>query len=1068
MRLNNRVPSWIAATTASALLVALAVAQPAVASPVSGAAGTSAAASAGPPAGKPAHTASAAAKTVSTSPAATAARRQLAAADAVVKRTVGAAAAQIHLTLKAGTAESFRISGKTGNIAVTASTTSAALMGVGWYLKYVAHADVGLGTAAPNLLRKLPAPDGPITQTAQTSNRYVFNDTNDGYSDPDLDWAGWQKQLDMLALHGINEVYVTPGTEAVYEQLMQKYGYSAADVRAWIPQPAHQPWWLLQNMSSQSAQMSQSQIDARAALGRKIANRARDLGIVPVLPGFFGTVPADFQTRNPGSNVVPQGTWEGYQRPGWLDPTNAIFDSVAADYYKIADKVLGASTMYKMDPLHEGGTAGAVKVPAAAGFIESALQKAHPSATWVILGWQSNPSAAVLSGIRDKSHLLIVDGLSDRYATWRPDTKWPAAPYTFGSIYDFGGHTTVGANMQVWLDRYFGEIGSRGSNLSGIAIMPEGFYNNPAAFELLAELPWHTTTFSLSGWLRNYAQGRYGTASAAAAWTTMAATAYSEPADGWSEPADSLFGAQPSLTASTAATWSPTEQRYDTAAFETALPQLISAAGSATQKAAYNYDLTDVTQQVISNRARVLLPQINAAYQAKDTDKFTALTADWMKLIKLLDTVVGTNSNFLLGTRLANITKVATTPADAQNLQYDLLQLYTVWGSRIGFNSGLGDYANREWQGLVGDYYAGRWQSYFDTLTTALKTGAQPATIDWYSYGDDWAKAPHQFPTKPTGNILKVAKSVVKTLAADPNSVTTAVSSSGSLVSSGAPVTVTLTATNSNGLSGAVSGETAQLSAPAGLIISPTGPTALGPIEPGQHATATWTISLDPIGGLTSVLAPLTISLTSTSGTQTSTLSVLAGSAPTAPWVTAHSTDAAFTQAGDTLGIIASGADMWGTTLQYGTSYQKAAVTDGTSVTVHVDSESSAGGRPWARAGIVVAADLSKAQSPGLIDLAVTPGNGCVLSWGTGTTGSLSTFLQDKSFAAPVWMKLTRTGNSYVGQCSTDGTTWTTIGTATPGGTGTTADAGLFASAANSGGTDRLTATFSHWQLAGQ
>ena len=46
-------------------------------------------------------------------------------------------------------------------------------------------------------------------------------------------------------------------------------------------------------------------------------------------------------------------------------------------------------------------------------------------------------------------------------------------PYAFGSIWNFGGHTTMGANTGVWDDRYWAWKSKPHSALSGIALMPE-------------------------------------------------------------------------------------------------------------------------------------------------------------------------------------------------------------------------------------------------------------------------------------------------------------------------------------------------------------------------------------------------------------------------------------------------------------------------------------------------------------------------------------------------------------------------------------------------------------------
>ncbi|MFI0815391.1 hypothetical protein ACH4TX_03240 [Streptomyces sp. NPDC021098] len=53
------------------------------------------------------------------------------------------------------------------------------------------------------------------------------------------------------------------------------------------------------------------------------------------------------------------------------------------------------------------------------------------------------------------------------------------------------------------------------------------------------------------------------------------------------------------------------------------------------------------------------------------------------------------------------------------------------------------------------------------------------------------------------------------------------------------------------------------------------------------------------------------------------------------------------------------------------------------------------------------------------------------------------------SFTAPVHLRLTRAGDAYAGECSGDVVSWTTVGTATPGGAADAQDIGVFMTAAN-------------------
>ncbi|MGV9882168.1 alpha-N-acetylglucosaminidase [Streptomyces sp. NPDC003006] len=672
---------------------------------------------------------------------------------------------------KRGAEDSFRVTGRRGHITVEGTSTVAQLTGLDHYLKHTTHSNITWAGSQTDLPDRLPAPAEPLTAQANTPHRFVLNDTNDGYTGAYHDWEYWERELDVLALHGYNEVLVYVGADAVYHRAFQQFGYEDEELRAWIPAPAHQPWWLLQNMSSFPHPVSRQLLDARARLGRRICDRLRELGMTPVLPGYFGTVPPGFEARNPGARTVPQGDWVGFARPDWLDPRTGGFARVAAAFYRVQDELFGPSTMYKMDLLHEGGKPGDVPVGEAAKGVEKALRTAHADATWVILGWQHNPPKAITDAV-DKKRMLIVDGLSDRFPhiTDR-EADWGSTPYTFGSIWNFGGHTTMGANTPDWAALYEKWRTKKGSTLSGISLMPEAADNNPAAFELFSELAWSDGTLDLKSWFTAWSTARYGDADphAAAAWDVLRRTAYGTTrADKWAEGADGLFGARPDLAVSSAAAWSPKKMRYELADFEPALDELLAVRRDLRGSTAYRRDLLDVARQTLSNRSRVLLPRIKEAYGAGDAARFDRLSGAWLELMDLLDRLVATDPDHLLGRWVADARAWGADAEERDRLAYDQLSLLTVWGNRSGAEAGLRDYANREWAGLVGGLYRLRWERYFEELRAALTGGRGPRKIDWFALEDGWIRDPGRLATRPTGDTYGVAARVRERLGAVP------------------------------------------------------------------------------------------------------------------------------------------------------------------------------------------------------------------------------------------------------------------------------------------------------------
>ncbi|GAA4838412.1 alpha-N-acetylglucosaminidase TIM-barrel domain-containing protein [Kitasatospora terrestris] len=637
--------------------------------------------------------------------------------------------------------ETFTIKGTAGAVEIDGTTPAALSTGFGWYLKYVTHSDIAWDSSRLSLPATMPAPAGAITQSANVGNRLYGNDIWTDYTGPHWTFADWSREIDILAIQGYNQIFMPVGVEDIAHRTMQQYGYSRSEMLAWTSPPSHMAagmwqggWTLADGGISETAQT------ARVTLGKQVAARMRSLGITPVMPGFVGFVPDDFGTRNAGAKVVSRGTWFSQSLLSWLDPSTTVYQQVAKTFYSLQDATFGATSMYAMNPFTEGGNTS-VDLAAAGQGIQRALQTAHPGAIWEMHAWSGNPSGSLISAL-NKATTLVVDFNSDRSneAAGTRESQWGGMPYSFGGVLDFGGHTTMGDNLGVWNSRYWAWKNRTGSALAGIGVSPEAGHGDALVPEFIGEMAWRTGPVTIDDWFTQYALRRYGAAdgNATAAWLALAHTAYATPADGWDEEADSLFNARPSLNVNTAASWSPTTVRYDTATFESALTSLLAVSPALQNSSAYKYDLAVVARQVLDNNSRVLLPQIKSAHTAKDLTRLRSLTSEWLNEMKLTDQLVGTVQGFLLGPWIAQASADGADAAESAKFVADAKEVLTTWGNQALSEAGLHDYCNRDWNGLVGDLYYDRWNTYFNTLITALQNNTTPTQTDWYSKERDW------------------------------------------------------------------------------------------------------------------------------------------------------------------------------------------------------------------------------------------------------------------------------------------------------------------------------------------
>lgn len=690
-------------------------------------------------------------------------------AQRVLQRLLPQQAQQFELSALPGaaTGDRYQISAADGHIRIAGTSTSAVLFGVNWYLKYVAHAQISPnGDQLP--AGNLPLPERVIEGGTPYKFRYALNENVDGYTTAYWDWSRWEREIDVLALSGINAILIERGMDSVLYRTFRDFGYTDEELRNWITLPAHQNWQLMGNLCCFNGPISSQLLQRRASSAKQIIARLRELGITPVLPGFFGVVPKSFKSRFPHSHVIPQGEWAGFERPDWLDPRDPMYARIAARFYAHQRELFGRSAVYDMEVFQEGGDDGGVPVATAAKAVQRALETANPGALWMMMAWQGNPRQDLLSGV-DRNRLLIVDIDHDRVPRDHRQVDFQGAPFLFGGIWEFGGRTTFGANVNNITER-LQRLGRTNSNMAGTALFTEGMDTNPFAYDLFTEMAWRQQPVDVAAWTAEYVRRRYGAADphAQAAWRILSQTAYDIRIDlvtfnsERDAAQESLFNAQPGLTANRASNWSPEALRYDAQLFRQALPQLLAASPDLKNT---TYDLVDVARQTLANESRILLPRIRAAFESGNAARFEQLTQRWLRYMDLQEQLLRTHPAFMVGTWLNHVQPWSSNPEELRRLSFDARSLLTTWGDRhASEEASLHDYGNKDWSGLTGDYYKARWQAYFKSLQEQLRTGNPAVPIDWFAVGEKWNHAANTYPTTPAGDPRQIATEIARAI----------------------------------------------------------------------------------------------------------------------------------------------------------------------------------------------------------------------------------------------------------------------------------------------------------------
>lgn len=688
--------------------------------------------------------------------------------NGLLERIDPGASKKFIIQVKKGQSDFFELDQKGDKVVIRGNNYVNIATGLNWYLKYYAGIHLSWNGMTAELPESLPKVSTPVRKETNLALRYDFNYCTYSYTMAFWDWKRWEKEIDWMALHGINLPLAVVGQECVWKNMLEKLGYTKEEINKFIAGPAFLAWWAMNNLEGWGGPNPDSWYTQQEALQKKILKRMREYGIEPVFPGYSGMVPHD-ANKKLGLNVTEPALWNGFTRPAFLLPTDSRFNEIASLYYKELEKLFGKANYYSMDPFHELEDAGSVDFDAAGKAVLKAMKDVNPKATWVIQGWTENPRPEMIKNLNN-GDILILDLFSECRPMWGIPSIWKREKgyeqhdWLFCMIENFGGNVGLHGRMDQLLNNfYLTKNNPLAAHLKGIGLTMEGSENNPVMFELMCELPWRPEKFTKEEWLKDYLFARYGVRDEkiTQAWSILADGIYNCPfGNNQQGPHESIFCGRPGLNNFQASSWSKMQNYYDPTSTEAAARLMLEVADKYKGNNNFEYDLVDIVRQSLSDRGRIVYNQTIADFKSFDKKSFTAHSQEFLNILLAQDRLLGTRSEFRVGRWIEQARNLGTTPEEKDLYEWNARVQITTWGNRVCANDGgLRDYAHKEWNGLLKDFYYKRWAAYWQTLQDVLD-GKPMVELDYYAMEEPWTLAHNPYASQPEGDCVSVAKEV--------------------------------------------------------------------------------------------------------------------------------------------------------------------------------------------------------------------------------------------------------------------------------------------------------------------
>lgn len=594
-------------------------------------------------------------------------------------------------------------------------------------------------------------------QTTPYTYRYFLNVCTFGYTTPYWDWSRWEKEIDWMALRGVNMPLATVASEAIAERVWLKMGLTKDEIREFFTAPAHLPWHRMGNLNTWDGPLSDAWQDGQIEMQHQIINRMRELGMEPIAPAFAGFVPMAFAEKHPDTKFKHL-TWGGFDdkfNAYVLPPDSPFFEQIGKLFIEEWEKEFGKNTYYLSDsfnemelPVEKDDVEGKHNLLSKYGeSIYRSIAAGNSDAVWVTQGWtfgyqhsfwDKNSLQALLSRVPDDKMIIVDLGNDYPKWVWNTEQTWKVhdgfygKKWIFSYVPNFGGKTLLTGDMQMYATSSDEALQSKKcGNLIGFGSAPEGLENNEVVYELLADMGWSNKAINLDNWLESYCTARYGAypENMKKAWSLLRNTGYS-----------SLYS-YPRFTWQTVVPDKRRISKFDCSEeFMQAVELFLSCSEELKGSKLYVNDAIEFASYYISAKADKLY--VNALIE--DIKGNNTLAEDNLnKSISMLvdvDRLLASHPTCSLEewVRLARDRGVTTVEKDSY--EANAKRLITTWG---GIQE---DYAARFWSGLIKDYYIPRMKMYFSKQRSELD-----------SWEEKWIKAGWHNTTIPFENPMNKA-----------------------------------------------------------------------------------------------------------------------------------------------------------------------------------------------------------------------------------------------------------------------------------------------------------------------
>lgn len=536
----------------------------------------------------------------------------------------------------------------------------------------------------------------------------------------------WEKEIDFMAMHGINTALQPVGFDGVLYRTLREMGMPEDFSAEFSSGPAFLMRQLTGNIAAMNSVNSKEYLERKIYIGKQITEREKQLGITPVFPAIIPSVPFSLRKKYIKMEIFKAPMWHNFPPIFFMKPENAFFGIFNRKFLEIQREALGETDSFIFEPLYDVDKKGYNSHLTALGKgIDEALREHNENA--VCYTHLSSINEDFFKKVSPDRFIIINDSADER-PQFLQDKKHLVA--IKGNTY---GRTGLCGDIDT-VSRCPYAV-SKSENLLGTAVELDTFRENPMYCAVVLNAATADEAFDADEFVKDFAKKRYRTEDFADEIVKLKNLCYNT-----SECSGSIICARPSSVLKHTAPFDTLQRKYDPSELYEIAKAIVESDARKNDK--MRLDIVCIVRQFLAEFAYPVYLKATEFFKDKNVRHFEQASNLFLEICQDMDRLLKTQEGTNLSTRYEEAHELGNNKDEMQMIDINFLMYHTIWGPFD--RSILYDTAWCEWGGMVKDFYAQRWFMYFRALAAyfdnpkKLKDFSKKQPLDRHEYSKSY------------------------------------------------------------------------------------------------------------------------------------------------------------------------------------------------------------------------------------------------------------------------------------------------------------------------------------------